>query len=797
MNKKMLVLISIIFALVLNMLFMPLKVNANTFDETPIEEIEETEEKQEPTEGKEQTEINAEKQEEKKEEEGITLEEPVEEPKEVPATEGEETLKVEEPKEVPTEVEEPAEAETVTEKVEEPTMGLKAAPASSDDEEPTTEGTEDEATSDDIHGGQVYDITKVKVIISKVDEEGKPLSGAVLQLYKNKVEGDPIAEWTSGEEGHIVELPDGNYILHEKEAPEGYDLAEDKVIIVNVEIAEVSAGAYFSQTPCSHYGGTELYYVEIAGTRHEVYCINQNWETPDANSIYDGQILDETSIRDYTKQTNPVAINSDDVREYILSTNNTGNNAPMDVSEPSLSDQELYDKLIDIIYHRLSFGGKIVEKDSNGNDVVYEYSEEEIRFITEVALKNYTNPGLAELQWNTEATEELIKIFDEKGVVYKRYKDNETFVEDKNGAYVSYLKHNYRDYEYNENAANNESIVNMVYGTGTSFGQMVASHWASKHGADTSGTAAALAARATVARYYKLFKLLISNDNPHPEDMNLYIYSSMSQPKKISGNDHEPNGKYQNLLGVTGYFEEIEQKTQEETLENKYSTEKTSATIKKVWDDNNNQDGKRPESITVKLSNGTTVTLNEANNWEATVKDLPKYDKNKLINYSWEEVNLPEGYKLTSVNVDGLITTMTNSYTPEVRNIKVNKVWYDEDNLYQVRAKEVKVDIIADGKVIKTITLNDANNWEETLEDLPVYANGKKIEYKVSEFEVEYYKVIIEEDKEGFTIYNYYDAKGGEEPPKTSDNISLSIMMLILSSGIFTTCVFVKKNSNI
>ena len=44
-----------------------------------------------------------------------------------------------------------------------------------------------------------------------------------------------------------------------------------------------------------------------------------------------------------------------------------------------------------------------------------------------------------------------------------------------------------------------------------------------------------------------------------------------------------------------------------------------------MWDDENNQDGKRPDSLKVTLSNGTEVTLNADNEWTATVTGLPKY----------------------------------------------------------------------------------------------------------------------------------------------------------------------------
>ena len=50
------------------------------------------------------------------------------------------------------------------------------------------------------------------------------------------------------------------------------------------------------------------------------------------------------------------------------------------------------------------------------------------------------------------------------------------------------------------------------------------------------------------------------------------------------------------------------------TLTNKHTPEKTRATVEKRWSDNDNQDGKRPESITVSLNKsadglaGTVVT---------------------------------------------------------------------------------------------------------------------------------------------------------------------------------------------
>ena len=104
------------------------------------------------------------------------------------------------------------------------------------------------------------------------------------------------------------------------------------------------------------------------------------------------------------------------------------------------------------------------------------------------------------------------------------------------------------------------------------------------------------------------------------------------------------------------------------TITNTHIPEVTEATVKKVWNDANNQDGKRPESLEVTLSNGTKVTLNEKNGWTATVENLPKYKDGKVIEYTWTESKLPDGYELTNIASEGTITTITNTHIPEKPN---------------------------------------------------------------------------------------------------------------------------------
>ncbi len=100
------------------------------------------------------------------------------------------------------------------------------------------------------------------------------------------------------------------------------------------------------------------------------------------------------------------------------------------------------------------------------------------------------------------------------------------------------------------------------------------------------------------------------------------------------------------------------------TVINTFGPETTEATVKKVWNDNNNSSGKRPASLIVTLSDGTEVELSEANHWQATVSDLPVEKDGKEIEYTWSEKKVPAGYVLKSTTKEGTVTTITNTLNP-------------------------------------------------------------------------------------------------------------------------------------
>ena len=93
----------------------------------------------------------------------------------------------------------------------------------------------------------------------------------------------------------------------------------------------------------------------------------------------------------------------------------------------------------------------------------------------------------------------------------------------------------------------------------------------------------------------------------------------------------------------TKFFDDTEEKiTSSIKITNKL--ELINLTVSKVWDDKEDFYGKRPSDVTINVfENGeivNSIVLNKDNGWKFELKNLPKYDNGKLINYSIDEVNI-------------------------------------------------------------------------------------------------------------------------------------------------------------
>ena len=159
---------------------------------------------------------------------------------------------------------------------------------------------------------------------------------------------------------------------------------------------------------------------------------------------------------------------------------------------------------------------------------------------------------------------------------------------------------------------------------------------------------------------------------------------------------------------------------------------------------------------------GKPVTVSAATDWKAHFTNLPDKDSDgKLNTYTVKEVKVPTHYTVDTEEAsftDGK-ATITNKRTPETTTVTVKKVWDDAQNQDGLRPSTIKVHLLANGTEVQALDLTgEGDEWTHTFTDLPVYKDGQKVVYTVTEDKVDNYTTKID----GTTITNTY------KPGKTS-----------------------------
>ena len=259
---------------------------------------------------------------------------------------------------------------------------------------------------------------------------------------------------------------------------------------------------------------------------------------------------------------------------------------------------------------------------------------------------------------------------------------------------------------------------------------------------------------------YSVEKVWSDNENQdgkRPEDIKIQLKANGNNKGDLVALNTE-NGwkytwsnlpKYENGKEITYTVEEVvpegytasydTETSGKTTITNSYTPGKTSISVEKIWNDNNNQDGKRPESVKVQLkangnNEGETITLNAENNWKYTWNNLSEYENGIKVTYTVEETEVPTGYTVTYNNENSGKVIITNTHEVEKTTYSVEKVWNDSENQDGKRPESVKVQLKANGNSVgNEITLNAGNNWKNTWNDLPKYEDGKIIIYTVEE----------------------------------------------------------------
>ena len=190
-------------------------------------------------------------------------------------------------------------------------------------------------------------------------------------------------------------------------------------------------------------------------------------------------------------------------------------------------------------------------------------------------------------------------------------------------------------------------------------------------------------------------------------------------------------------------------------IQNELALKSISGTVK--WEDANNQDGKRPEKVTVTLNktvDGTTTKVkdvevatpaSDVDKSEYNFKDLPQYEGGKEITYTVEQ-NSVDGY---TTKVDGF--NIVNTHEPEKTVVEGTKTWNDADDQDGVRPAEITIKLFKNGTEVTTKKVTEADGWKWKFENLDKYYNkGKVVEYTIKEDKVDEYTTEVN----GFNVTN-------------------------------------------
>lgn len=104
------------------------------------------------------------------------------------------------------------------------------------------------------------------------------------------------------------------------------------------------------------------------------------------------------------------------------------------------------------------------------------------------------------------------------------------------------------------------------------------------------------------------------------------------------------------------------------------------------------------------------------------------------------------------------------SYEPEFISMKVVKIWEDQSH-EEKRPKEVVIDLLCDGEVVETVSLNEKNSWQHEWKEL-----DRNRKWNVVERELDGYLVEITTEQNLVIVTNtYYEEP---EEPETEESES-------------------------
>lgn len=267
------------------------------------------------------------------------------------------------------------------------------------------------------------------------------------------------------------------------------------------------------------------------------------------------------------------------------------------------------------------------------------------------------------------------------------------------------------------------------------------------------------------------FVYLDEEGNPAilPENSLTYVLIKMKSPADESIKSVAYNSSWTEWTALDDSGEEVDfitginSNTVKLKLPNSIEPVDIEINLEKIWDDNNNELGLRPNEITYQIIpnndstkaidfilNNNDTSLTDPNKWTKNI-EVPKFDDNgDEIEYTINEV-IP-----TLENNYTYIKTINNySITNQLaRDLIVTKKWIDNNNSYLTRPSNAVIKVLQNNKEYKTVTITGdytTNEWSNSI-TVPVYdAEGNEYTYTLEELKVDNYSTTYDSTNLTFT----------------------------------------------
>ncbi|MCH4057577.1 MAG: Cna B-type domain-containing protein [Lactobacillaceae bacterium] len=588
---------------------------------------------------------------------------------------------------------------------------------------------------------------KYSVELTKVDEQGNPLAGAVFDLYEEGNE-QPIREGLTTDKNGKITLDNltsiGDYYFVETKAPEGYQLdgvkhyfkvtiasqtSKSDYVYYNLDAAELEKDRPLKISGISSDGPSIIVNVDLKG-RSELNINSKIIPVIDENDRHNQETEDFADAK-------------------ILFNFYNSNDTTINVNQP-FSGTMLAPEAKIVAYQNVD--GSLIADDVN---VV---GGETHRWDFQSAFQTGDGVPVELTVTNSkEETAETVKVAGNKKWIDGNNPERpKQVIVDlyQNGQQIDYREITAKDnwhYSFDNLPKYDENGDEYLY---TVKEWKVPGYITGVDGDDNITN--------TLATSISGNKIWVDNDNaagkrPSSIKVDLYQNGVQIDSKKVSGEGNEWPYNFANLPKYDADGKEYVYTVKEETVPVYTQTqngleitntiepevtpepETTAVSGTKTWIDNDDAGKTRPDSINVHLyQNGElfkSQTVTAANNWQYSFTDLPKYDENGAeYEYTIGEDAVP-GYT-SDREGDNLTNTLEETTTePEKTEIKGTKTWVGDDE--NNRPSSITIDLYRDGQKIDSKQVTAADNWAYSFTDLDKDdGNGHEYVYSVKEADV-------------------------------------------------------------